>query len=240
MRTGHNEQAIEWMEATPREGVFLSFPYLDYMLGVARLRRLDPAGARHLQAFLAHTRGRHYIKEAYQKLAWAALLRDDEAGYQANMKLVAARGSASAGGDKNALKEARSGIRPLLVLLKPRLLFDGGYYQRAYNAVASYRTIHFSTGLQQLEFRYRKGRILHGLAQYDAALEEYRATIALGKDYTAFYACNAALQAGLIEEQRGNSRQARQYFEQCLTLNPDDYRTGLHHQAKAGLSRLAD
>ncbi|RMF03264.1 MAG: hypothetical protein D6772_02370 [Bacteroidetes bacterium] len=118
------------------------------------------------------------------------------------------------------------------------MLFDGGYYERARSVLASYREVHFANFLQRLEFLYRKGRILHGLKSYEAALDQYEATIELGKNHSAFYACNAALQAGLIEEKRGNSERARQYFERCLTLNPDDYRTGLHHQAKAGLSRL--
>jgi hypothetical protein len=62
----------------------------------------------------------------------------------------------------------------------------------------------------------------------------------MGRDNPAFYACNAALQAGLIEEERGNRSSARRYFQTCLDLEPDEYRVGLHIMAKAGLDRLSN
>jgi tetratricopeptide (TPR) repeat protein len=89
-----------------------------------------------------------------------------------------------------------------------------------------------------LEHRYRTGRVLGGVKDYAGALSFYERTIAMGWDNPAFYACNAALQAGLIEEERGNRSSARRYFETCLQLEPDEYRTGLHILAKAGLNRL--
>jgi tetratricopeptide (TPR) repeat protein len=76
------------------------------------------------------------------------------------------------------------------------------------------------------------------LKQYPGALSFYERTIAAGSENENFFACNAALQAGFIEEIRGNKEGARRYFERCLSLNPDEYKTGLHIQAKAGLNRL--
>ncbi|MEL6393968.1 MAG: hypothetical protein AAFR97_14570, partial [Bacteroidota bacterium] len=60
----------------------------------------------------------------------------------------------------------------------------------------------------------------------------------LGEEDDSFFACNAALQAGLIEEDRNNRDSARRYFRLCLDLQPDEYRAGLHLQAKAGINRL--
>jgi len=240
MRTGRNDEAIRWLEQAPRGRTFLSFPYLDYMLGVAKLRRLDTAGRRHLNAFVAATRGRHYIKEAYQKLAWAELLDGRPAGYRANLQLVLSKGTDAAGGDQNAEREAAAGQLPKLELLQARMLYDGGYYTRALAVLAPLREDGFSTFLQRLEYVYRKGRILHGLERYPEALATYNPAIELGQDNAAFFACNAALQAGLIEEKRKNTSNARRYFKQCLNLKPADYRTGLHQQAKAGLSRIGE
>ncbi|MEL7219833.1 MAG: hypothetical protein AAGJ93_00860, partial [Bacteroidota bacterium] len=111
-------------------------------------------------------------------------------------------------------------------------------YQRAYDLFNQYPEASFSNFLFRLEYTYRKGRILHGLKHYEQAITQYARTIELGEDHPAFYACNAALQSGLIEEKRGRFSSARKYFNRCLNLRPDDYRTGLHQQAKAGLSRL--
>lgn len=240
MRTGHNDQAIEWLENRPRSRDFLRFPYLDYMLGVAKLRQLDPRGKIYLQSFIATTQGRHFIKEAYQKLAWASLLEGNTGGYNSYMQLVRERGRASAGGDKNALREAKAAQVPTLELLQARLLFDGGYYQRAHDLLTALSAEDFSHPLDQLEYHYRRGRILHGLKRYDEALRYYDRTIEDGRNNPAFYACNAALQAGLVEEIRQRNRSAKAYFDICLSLQPDAYKTGLHQQAKAGLSRLND
>lgn len=238
MRTGRNDEAIRWIEKAPRGGAFYPFPYLDYMHGVAKLRQLNTDGRRHLRDFLRATRGRHYIKEAYQKLAWAELLSGRPEGYKSYMQLLQQHGASAAGGDKNAEREAKVGTVPSLILLKARLLYDGGYYQRALAMLNAQSGSNLASFSERLEYTYRKGRILHGLKRYDDALSLYDQTIGVGQDSEDFFACNAALQAGLIEEKRNRKLNARAYFNRCLELKPADYRTGLHQQAKAGLSRL--
>lgn len=238
MRTGRNDEAIRWIAKAPRGPEFFPFPYLDYMLGVAKLRRLNTDGSRHLRDFLRATRGRHYVKEAYQKMAWAELLSGRPEGYRSNMNLVKEKGANAAGGDNNAQREAEAGIIPSVILLKARLLYDGGYYQQALDKLNGQSANSFPSFLERLEYTYRKGRILHGLQKYEEALAQYDQTISKGQNSEAFFACNAALQAGLIEETRNHKSSARSYFNRCLELKPADYRTGLHQQAKAGLSRL--
>ena len=94
------------------------------------------------------------------------------------------------------------------------------------------------TAQEKLEYLYRTGRVLDGLADYDGALSFYKRTVQLGRQNPAFYACKSALQAGLIEEKRNRKVDARQYFTNCLDISPAEYKTGLHLLAKAGLDRL--
>ncbi|MCB0637804.1 MAG: hypothetical protein KDC54_14345 [Lewinella sp.] len=240
MRTGHNDLALQWLEGRPRNPAFFAFPYLEYMHGLVKLRRLDTSARSHFRAFLNRTRGRHFIKEAYQKLAWAELLDGNLSGYHQHMQSVLQLGRSSAGGDKNALREAQQGEPPQADLLRARLLFDGGYYDRAAQLLQSLSRDGFASFDHQLEYLYRCGRVYHGQHDYERALRFYEQTITLGRDYPAFFACNAALQAGLIEEHRGRVSAARRYFNTCLEIDPDEYATGLHQQAKAGLTRLED
>ncbi|MEO0728717.1 MAG: hypothetical protein AAFZ63_29545, partial [Bacteroidota bacterium] len=172
------------------------------------------------------------------KLAWAELLDGRPQAYQDYMELLLQRGTDAAGGDRNAQREAEEKDIPRVLLLQARLLYDGGYYDRALAKLRTSSEDNFSRFEHRLEYIYRKGRVLHGQEAYDDALAQYDRTIELGRDHEAFFACNAALQAGLIQEKRGNTASAIQYFQTCLRLRPDDYRTGLHQQAKAGLSRL--
>ncbi|MEM1215643.1 MAG: hypothetical protein AAGJ82_08165 [Bacteroidota bacterium] len=238
MRTGRNEAAIRWLSAAPRDQRFFPIPFLDYMLGVAKLRRLDPSAKRHLLSFLAATKGRHYIKEAHQKMGWAALLEGRPLEYRRQMRLVTQKGTDAAGGDRNALREATAGKIPQLDLLRARLRYDGGYYQEGLDLLNGLTFSTLTDATNQLEYTYRKGRLLQGLERYDAALAQFNTTIATGAENPAFFACNAALQAGLVEEKRRRYPAAKRYFQRCLAIHPDEYRTGLHQQAKAGLSRL--
>jgi hypothetical protein len=235
MRTDRNAEAIRLLEGQTRGGTTADFPYLDFLLGQAKLRSLNTRARVHFQSFLLRYAGRHFREEALQKIAWSYLLEGEEAEYHRTMARIG--GGSRAGGDENAEREAALARTPHLGLLRARLLFDGGYFTRA-RAELDAIDVGALTTDEQLEHRYRTGRVLGGLKDYAGALSFYERTIAMGRHNPAFFACNAALQAGLIEEERGNRASARRYFETCLELEPAEYRTGLHIMAKAGLDRL--
>lgn len=238
MRSGHNDEAISLLGNFKRQKNQLDFPYLNYMLGLAKLRRLDTDAGPFFQDFLAKNKAPYYVKEAYQKLAWQYLINGQTAEYRGYMKACVSNGEAIAGGDKNALKEAESGQQPPSFLVKARLLFDGAYYNRAYKLMERNSPDLFSDKKYQLEYTYRFGRILHGLERWEKAISQYQKTIEKGETGPYFFACNAALQIGLIYEQLRQKEQARRYFKQCLSMSPEEYKTGLHQQAKSGLARL--
>jgi hypothetical protein len=240
MRIGKNEEAIQVLEQTPRSGAFLPFPYLDFMLGMTKLRRLDEDADVYFSRFLGQYRGRNFIKESYQKLAWHELIHGNPAGYQQYMKACIDHGNAEAGEDKNALREAIAGKQPLPALIRARLLFDGGYYEKAYHELQAIAPKGLDEYPNRLEYVYRMGRILHGLQRHDEAMVYYRQVINLGEEAPFFFACNAALQIGLIHESLHQYPSAQKAFKQCLHIYPDEYRTGLHQKAKAGLARLEE
>jgi predicted negative regulator of RcsB-dependent stress response len=237
MRTGQNEAAIQLLQQQPQGRAYYPFPYLDYMLGLAKLRRLDKDAAPNFQQYLKTYNGRNFIKEAYQKLAWQALINGDVAGYHRHMKQCLTEGADEAGGDKHALNEAQAGVAPNLHLLKARLLFDGGYYHKGYNLLMRQSANNFRDE-HELEYHYRLGRLLHGMERYNEAIQRYEKTIALGTDSPRFFACNAALKIGNIYETLGQHPQARRAYERCMDIKPDEYRVSLHQKAKSGLARL--
>lgn len=238
MHSGRNDEAIRILNNRPRSRAMLSFPYLNFMLGTAYLRKLDASSAiPQFEYWLNNFEGRHFIKEAHQKIAWAHLIQNDKSAYQKEMQILINKGYAEAGGDKSALKEAQSGLIPDVKLLQARLLFDGAYYQKAYDLLKNYK-MQSPSKHDRIEYAYRLGRILHGAGKVDDALRYYDLAISEGRNETWFFACNAALQAGKLLEKNGNRSLAIQYYKKCLEIKPDEYRTGLHQQAKAGLDRL--
>ncbi len=236
MHNGKNEVALQILEAQPRGGAAADFPYLDFMLGLAKLRNLNAQGRVHFQSFNLRYAGRHFKEEARQKIAWSYLLEGNTAAYQSAIDAIG--GGSRSGGDENAAREAAGSRPPHPGLLRARLLFDGNYCTRARAQLDAIAVDKLSTE-EHLEYLYRTGRVLEGLKDYTGALSFYQRTVQMGRNQPAFYACKSALQAGLIEEERGNRERARAYFNDCLSISPAEYRAGLHLLAKAGLNRVS-
>jgi tetratricopeptide (TPR) repeat protein len=238
MRTGRNDKAIEILQNRPTSAAYYPFPFLDYQLGLSKMYRGDGDADIFIKKYVNNFHGRNYLKEAYQRLGWFELLKGNWNGYKSNLENCKTAGRSDIGGDKNALKEAKSGVAPNGDLLRGRLLFDGGYFQKAYNYLSQKNEGNFSQEAEKLEFNYRLGRILQMLKKPNDAIAYFDKTIQTGKNTRYYYACNAALQMGTIYEEYGNTAKAREYYNFCLALNPDDYADGLHSKAKAGLGRL--
>jgi hypothetical protein len=238
IRLGRNDEAIQLLQNAPSGGAYHPFPYRHFMLGLAKLYRLDGDANAQFDLFIKNFKGRYAIKEAYQKLAWFYLSQGSLEGYRLNIGLVRQHGAERTETDKIAMREAKSGEIPDPQLLKARLLFDGGYYQRAYDLLKNSEGNYTGKRKFALEYTYRMGRIAHRLGHTDEAIRFYGQTIEQGANEPWFFACNAALQLGLLHEERRDRVNARTAFRRCLAIRPEEYRTSLHTKAQAGLNRL--
>lgn len=237
IKGGRSEAALQWLGSKPTAGESRVVAFLDLLYGTAKLQRLDKDADLLLSKFLDEYPGNNYRKEALQKLAWHHLVHDNPAAYKSYMDLCRFAGSAEIESDKYALKEAQTGVMPHPELLKARLLFDGGYYFKALEILEAIPVDRLSTACK-LEHRYRSGRIFKEIGREYDALFQFKMTISEGTSSTEYYACAAALQAGLLYEKNKDAANATHYYKTCLSLQPEDYRAGLHQKAKAGLSRL--
>ena len=240
LRTGRNDKAIDLLLHRPGGRTFHPFPYLDFMLGIAKLQRLDPDADSYLQKFLDRFQGRNFIKEAYQKLGWHRLINGDLPGYRAQMDRVVKYGYTVVESDKSALQEAEKGEAPNSSLLRARLLFDGGYYERALGAMQALSEKNLTRKRDQLEYPYRLARVYHALGKYELALQYYSKTIQAGSLEPWYFACRAALESGRIYESQGKKTDARASYKKCLSIKPEEHRAGIHQAAKAGIGRLEE
>lgn len=238
MNTGRNDEAINILSQRPKGDQFLEFLYLEYMLGLAKLYKQDRSADQHLLKYVNNFKGQNYIKEAYQKLAWHAILFKDQPSVDYYRKQSLKKGKALTDEDKKALKEAESNIQFHPGLLKARMLFDGAYLAEAEKELNQYKIEDFSDLRSQIEFFYRKGRVAHASEQFDLALKNYQRTLELGTDQVFYFACNAALQTGLIYEELKEYKTAEVMFKKCLSMKPEEYKNSLHQKAKSGLGRI--
>ena len=216
---------------------YVSLPFWDFELGCAKLYALDLDGATPLLTkYTEQFKGNFYIKDALQKLSWANFLKGDMRAAEAARKQIFLRGGTDTDADKQALKDAKTGVWPNPLLLKARLLTDGGYTKEALAILQGKQQL-FTSPLDKLEYVYRIGRIYEDLGKDLDAITYYKQTIQLGANQTAYFAARAALQAGQILEKRGQKLEATSFYEQCLSMEEHSYKNSLDQRAKAGIAR---
>jgi tetratricopeptide (TPR) repeat protein len=239
MKNGLNDEALALLSSRKTLKGSYPFQFLDYLEGMARLNKLDPGAELNFQRYIDRFKGMNYIKAAWQKIAWSGLLRGDSATYRQAMLRVKQSGVTQVDEDKQALREAESEMVPSVVLLRARLLFDGGYYQMALGELLNVPLASYVKDRRDLvEYYYRSARIYHESGNLIKALGFYEQTIQRGRAAPWYYAAAAAYQMGLIREQRQQYHEADSAYRICLSMDPAEYKTSLHQKAKAGLARI--
>ncbi|TDQ09547.1 YfgM family protein [Pedobacter metabolipauper] len=237
LRSGHTEEAISILNNKPAAAFFQSFPYLDFLLGTAKLNKLDYSASQDFNRFLQLNKGNSYIKDANLHLGWISLLKGDKAAYIGYMSKVKSNGYTYQEKDKQAMNEA-SAVVPNINLLKARLLFDGGYYEKALDVISLDKASAYAVGRDRTEFYYRSGRLNDELGKDDQALLNYQNAVNSGKDLKYYFAANSALQMGKIYEKKKNYPKAKDSFNLAIGMKDHDYENSIESQAKAGINRV--
>ena len=209
----------------------------DFELSYASLYHLEPDTEFYFKRFLKNFKGNYYVKDAWLKLSYWHLLQGNKTEYERCRNMVVSAGKQDSEADKRAYKEVQSGITPNLQLLKARLLSDGGYHREALQILAGKSTNDFNKSIEKLEFTYRLGRIYDDMGQDEKALQAYGAAYTLGRTSTEYFAARAALQMGMIYENKNQLSAANNEYNRCIALEGHDYENSLEQKAKAGLER---
>lgn len=221
-----------------RSDEYLKTGIWDFELGFTKIYHLETQeAARHLENFLAVFKGKFYVRDAYQKLSWCYYLQGNQAKAEEVRKNILKRGGTDADADKQALKDARSGKWPNKLLLRARLLSDGGYAIDAAALLQGKTEDDFDLEEEKLEFAYRVARIYDDLHREDDAIRNYLIAIRLGEHRQEYYAARAALQIGQIYEKRGQKALAISYYQKCLDMDDHEYKDSLDQKAKSGIAR---
>ncbi|MFZ1703908.1 MAG: hypothetical protein WAT79_06150 [Saprospiraceae bacterium] len=235
-KSGRNDEAIQILESRKKISGQLPFYYLDFLYGKFKLYRLDKDADKPILQFIQYFKGRHYIKEAYQKLYWYEIqFNTSPVRRKKYANGILSAGKAIIDEDIQALQEIKSGA-PHPLLLKARLLYDGGYYATSQDLLINSSKSSLE-GVDPEEYNYRIAKNADAMSQSSLAIVYYKNTLSLstGKKY---YACSAALSLGLVYENQKKYSTAKSYFNQCLNLQPEGYSYSLHQKAKTALARL--
>lgn len=237
LKAGHNEGALLAFNSAQQDFA-QRLPELSYLRGLAHLQNLNYKQADESFAyFLNWSRGKERIKETWQKRAWTALLMGNRANYHLCMSNSLTQGTNFGEGDQQAYQEAKDGRIPDTLLLKARLLCDGGYGSAALQLLLNQRDRFVNHPELLLEYDYRLARIYQLLNQKEFALASFSKVLATNA-FDAYLYANAQLQSGLLLESTFQKEKALEAFEKVLQLNPDRYRRSIHQQAKSAIARL--
>jgi tetratricopeptide (TPR) repeat protein len=236
-RSAHNDNAIAYLLKRPMGGNYIQFPTLNYLLGNAKLNRMDPDANIYLNNFLKEYKGINYVKDAYLKLAYYYYLKGDNSRYNSLLKMVNSQGNLYDEKDKQALKEAND-TAPDKDLLKARLYFDGGYYSKALAQLRNKNVGDFKLQRDQIELFYRLGRVYDELDRDSEAITNYQKSIDIGRQTSYYYAANAALSIGNIYEKRNDKSKAATFYKQAIAMKNHEYENSIESKAKEGLRRI--
>lgn len=238
MKMGRNDDAFEYLKDPAVYNTGFPFNFMYYKLAMCKLRKLDFTASNDFEEFLRKFKGQNFIKSSYQKLAWIEALKNNPQGYYTYMSKCRSAGTAFIDEDKDAQNEAASNDMGNRVLLRARLLFDGGYYERAQQELAGLPLDSFPKYKDQLEVTYRLARIYQKTEQEEKAIDLYDKTITNGSSSTFYFAANSALMLGMIYEDKNNLDRAEEYYSKCLAMGRHQYQNSIDQKAQAGLDRI--
>jgi tetratricopeptide (TPR) repeat protein len=225
-KSGQNNLALKTLKSKPTGSNYAQIVYLDYIMGDLLLHQIDQNAAIWFKRYITFTKTKNANKEAYQKLSWLAWMDDDSAKFFVYHDLMQ-KNTKDAGSELKLINhDLGRGVFPSKQLLEARLLFDGGYYEKALQKMNNVTISALPSKFQQIEYHYRLGRIFQELGKNAEAIQSYKACLTLGKDAKTYLIPNACLQLGLVYENLNYYELAKAYYEQVLKYNQVDYDMG--------------
>jgi tetratricopeptide (TPR) repeat protein len=232
---GENEAVLKILGSAPKGKDYEDYAFLDYMHGCSMLYDLDPSADDYLKRFLEKDQSGLYHKDASLKLVWHDHL------FNGGKKVEEYRLAGMASGSDDHVIDAYAqqslenwqGYQP--DLLRARLLFDGGYYERALAALHPYPILESQE--EALEAAYRLGRTYFSLEQYPQALIAFEKAMSFQKKSSHHHVAFAYYWSARTYEVMGRIQKARDLYRWCLKINTDAYEDSLRQKAKAGLER---
>jgi tetratricopeptide (TPR) repeat protein len=236
-----NQQAkrsLEIAEGIVKSDAYSEVAFWHFEKGYGLLNQLkfDQSEKEFLQ-FVDQFKGSFYLKDAYEKLSWIAYLRGDQKKASEYRSQVLQRGSLVTDADKMSMRNAQSATWPHPLLLRARLLSDGGMFKESIEVFKGMSTDDFQSAADKAEFVYRLARNYDLIGDKELAIKYYNAAIAFGSNVRDYFAARSALQTALIYEERKDYVKASYYFKTAISMKDYPFKNSIDQKAKSGVYR---
>lgn len=229
---------LDVLESAQQSADYSRYPILDYEYASALLFKVNLNSIGYFKKFLSRYKGGFFVKETWQKIAYAQYISGNMAEATASRQKILTAGSTIVDADKQALRFANNKTWPDRALLEIHLLIDGGYYKTALERIGRKSESDFDNISDKLEYNFRYARIHDELGNDAKAIQYYQSVINLGKQRQEHFAARSALQMAFIYEKAGKISEALARYKECLGMRDHDFQNSIDQQAKAGINRL--
>ncbi len=246
MKEGKSEVALTIIDNRKMDKNHLPFPFLEYLKAEIYLQKGEYKIALKLyQIFLTKYKGFNFLKDTYYKIFLCYWLNNEEVKEIQSLEKIKSVGSTIVESDKAATKFSENYLNkkstkstPQKVLMKARLAFDGGYYDKALEFLITYSENSFDQISDRAEFNYRKGRIFQKLNNYQQAITYFDRAIILSENQNGSFGASSALQLGYIYQSKNEKQKAKTYFEKAISYKKHEYKNSVDNKAKAALNEM--
>ncbi|MEA5459258.1 hypothetical protein VB796_09430 [Arcicella sp. LKC2W] len=246
MKEGRSEVALSLLENHKTDKNYLPFPFLEYLKAEIFLQKGQyQIAIKWYQNFLAKYKGFNFLKDTYYKLFLCYWLSNEEVKGVFFLGKIKTVGENIVESDKSATKFAENFLtkksqKPIAqkVLMKARLAFDGGYYDKALEFLELYSENSFDQISDRAEFNYRKGRIFQKLNNLAQTIPLFERAIVLSENQSWSFGASSALQLGYIFQRKNEKSKAKMYFEKAISYKKHEYKNSVDNKAKAALNEM--
>ena len=197
------------------------------------------------QNFLKNYKGFNFLKDTYYKLFLCYWLNKEEVKGIQYLEKIKSVGSTIVESDKVATKFSENYFNKKSpksvsqkVLMKARLAFDGGYYDKALALITPSSENSFGQIPDRVEFNYRKGRIFQQLNNFPNSINSFERAIVLSENQNLSFGASSALQLGYIYQSINEKAKAKSYFEKAISYKKHEYKNSVDNKAKAALNEM--
>lgn len=237
-KTQHSDEVIKRIRSFTGKNNEINYCFFNYLVAEASLN-LEQSSIEGFHVFINCSKGNHFKHSALRKMAWYYLLHQQKELYFSTMKMMLQLPNPQSEEDKQALFEAKQLKAPDTLLLRARLLFDGG---KAEKAIQKLKNI--SVEGQTLEFiterAYRLGRCYQQINNQEEALIWLNKSIDSGKSLPLYFAASASYQMGKIYTRQNRVAEAIVAFRRVSQFPDHPYKGSLDAKAISAINRISN
>ena len=236
---GRAREAYQILKKAPKGNEYFNFYFLEYIRSELALQMGSYyASIAHAKSFVKNYTGKNYVKAAYMRIFLAYWFLDDSRASQFFEK-AKSNGQTMVVPDEYASKFLEEEL-PHKQITQARFYTDGGELVKATVILNKIDVEKLPRKRDQLEYYYRRARILHKEKKYKEAVAKYKSVLALTKkDSPYYFGANTALQLGFIyRDVFKDYKSSEYYFKEALSYTGHEYESGIDSKAKAGINSI--